>query len=88
MSSTGDTNSALSGALILKGQHGEIGPDAVGQEDDVVILPAGLVIGGRDLGRRLPGKLPPVVHPQHIEAGADGPEAVRLPGAAALAVDI
>ena len=72
----------------LKGQHGEIGPDAVGQENDVVILPAGLVVGGRDLGRRLPGELPPVVHPQHVKAGAYGPEAVRLPGAAALAMDI
>lgn len=54
----------------------------------MVILPAGLVIGGRDLGRRLPGKLPPVVHPKYIEVGADGPEAVCLSGAAALAVDI
>ena len=56
--------------LILKGQHGEIGPDAVGQESDVLILPAGLVVGGRDLGRRLPGKLPPgSLPPTHRNRG-------------------
>ena len=54
----------------------------------MVILTAGFIIGGCNLGHRLPRKLSPVVHPQHAETGADGPEAVRLPGASALAVDI